>query len=160
MVTAHGCMDATFPLDLFCTSYPVLLISCLPLQCQCPMKAKDAKKTKNKCVFGPGAGIKAQVCSLVELLVTTLFQAYSIFYLPPEGGPRSAEGALSCGMLFSILENVTSPTTAGKQLGCPGNQDTFSVPTDSYFKGKGQNKRPFLGCFSSVSTPFIDRLLA
>uniref|UniRef100_A0A4W6D3X0 Conserved oligomeric Golgi complex subunit 1 n=1 Tax=Lates calcarifer TaxID=8187 RepID=A0A4W6D3X0_LATCA len=62
-----------------------------------------------------GAGIKAQVCSLVELLVTTLFQAYAVFYLPPEGGPRTGEGALSCGMLFSILENVTSTTPAGKQ---------------------------------------------
>ncbi|XP_070837879.1 conserved oligomeric Golgi complex subunit 1 isoform X2 [Chaetodon trifascialis] len=61
-----------------------------------------------------GAGIKAQVCSLVELLVTTLFQAYAVFYLPPEGGPRPGEGALSCGMLFSILENVTSTTPAAK----------------------------------------------
>ncbi|XP_018553370.1 conserved oligomeric Golgi complex subunit 1 isoform X1 [Lates calcarifer] len=61
-----------------------------------------------------GAGIKAQVCSLVELLVTTLFQAYAVFYLPPEGGPRTGEGALSCGMLFSILENVTSTTPAAK----------------------------------------------
>nr|XP_046271904.1 conserved oligomeric Golgi complex subunit 1 isoform X2 [Scatophagus argus] len=61
-----------------------------------------------------GAGIKAQVCSLVELLVTTLFQAYAVFYLPPEGGPRPVEGVLSCGMLFSILENVTSTTPAGK----------------------------------------------
>lgn len=63
----------------------------------------------------PGAGIKAQVCSLVELLVTTLFQAYAVFYLPPEGGPRPGDGALSCGMLFSILENVTSSAPAGKQ---------------------------------------------
>ncbi|XP_076609353.1 conserved oligomeric Golgi complex subunit 1 isoform X2 [Chaetodon auriga] len=61
-----------------------------------------------------GAGIKAQVCSLVELLVTTLFQAYAVFYLPPEGGPRPGDGALSCGMLFSILENVTSTTPAAK----------------------------------------------
>ncbi|KAM3863538.1 conserved oligomeric Golgi complex subunit 1 [Diretmus argenteus] len=61
-----------------------------------------------------GAGIKAQVCSLVELLVTTLFQAYAVFYLPPEGSPRPGEGALSCGMLFSTLENVTSTTPAGK----------------------------------------------
>jgi len=57
------------------------------------------------------------VCSLVELLVTTLFQAYAVFYLPPEGQPRPSEGALSCGMLFSTLENVTSTTYAGKQLG-------------------------------------------
>ncbi|XP_029365085.1 conserved oligomeric Golgi complex subunit 1 isoform X2 [Echeneis naucrates] len=61
-----------------------------------------------------GAGIKAQVCSLIELLVTTLFQAYTVFYLPPEGGPRPGEGALSCGMLFSILENVTATTPAAK----------------------------------------------
>uniref|UniRef100_A0A8D3AUB1 Conserved oligomeric Golgi complex subunit 1 n=1 Tax=Scophthalmus maximus TaxID=52904 RepID=A0A8D3AUB1_SCOMX len=61
-----------------------------------------------------GAGIKAQVCSLVELLVTTLFQAYAVFYLPPEGGPRPGEGALSCGMLFSILENVTTTSPAAK----------------------------------------------
>ncbi|KAG7504934.1 hypothetical protein JOB18_019809 [Solea senegalensis] len=61
-----------------------------------------------------GAGIKAQVCSLVELLVTTLFQAYAVFYLPPERVPRPAEGALSCGMLFSILENVTSISPAAK----------------------------------------------
>ncbi|XP_035771265.1 conserved oligomeric Golgi complex subunit 1 [Neolamprologus brichardi] len=52
-----------------------------------------------------GAGIKSQVCSLVELLVTTLFQAYAIFYLPPEGSPRPGEEALSCGMLFSVLDN-------------------------------------------------------
>ncbi|KAI4822665.1 hypothetical protein KUCAC02_008197 [Chaenocephalus aceratus] len=62
-----------------------------------------------------GAGIKAQVCSLVELLVTTLFQAYAVFYLPPEGQPRPSEGALSCGMLFSTLENVTSTTYAAKK---------------------------------------------
>ncbi|KAK9535857.1 hypothetical protein VZT92_008212 [Zoarces viviparus] len=61
-----------------------------------------------------GAGIKAQVCSLVELLVTTLFQAYAVFYLPPEGGPRPGEGALSYGMLFTTLENVTSTTYAAK----------------------------------------------
>lgn len=77
-----------------------------------------------------GAGIKAQVCSLVELLVTTLFQAYAVFYLPPEGGPRPGEGALSCGMLFSILENVTSstPTAKGRRV----LQDETS--TGSWFK--------------------------
>ncbi|KAM7386207.1 hypothetical protein PAMA_009037 [Pampus argenteus] len=61
-----------------------------------------------------GARIKAQVCSLVELLVTTLYQAYAVFYLPPEGGPRPGEGVLSCGMLFSTLDNVTSTTPAAK----------------------------------------------
>lgn len=65
-------------------------------------------------VYGLGAGIKAQVCSVVELLVTTLFQVYAVFYVPREGSPRPGEGGLSYGMLFSILENVTSPTPAGK----------------------------------------------
>ncbi|XP_019714149.1 conserved oligomeric Golgi complex subunit 1 [Hippocampus comes] len=61
-----------------------------------------------------GAGIKAQVCSLVELLVTTLFQAYAVFYMHPEGAPRPGETTLSCGLLFSILENVTSSASAAK----------------------------------------------
>ncbi|XP_068192956.1 conserved oligomeric Golgi complex subunit 1 isoform X2 [Antennarius striatus] len=61
-----------------------------------------------------GTGIKAQVCSLVELLVTTLFQAYAVFYLPPEGSPKPGEGTLSCGLLFSILEDVTSTTPAAR----------------------------------------------
>ncbi|XP_066499046.1 conserved oligomeric Golgi complex subunit 1 [Hoplias malabaricus] len=59
-----------------------------------------------------GAGIKAQVCSLVELLVTTLYQAYAVFYLPPDG--HSAEPGLSCGLLFTTLENVTSTSSATK----------------------------------------------
>lgn len=57
------------------------------------------------------------MCSVVELLVTTLFQAYAVFYMPQEGGPRPLDGGLSYGMLFSILENVTSPTPAGKHPG-------------------------------------------
>ncbi|XP_019906333.3 conserved oligomeric Golgi complex subunit 1 isoform X1 [Esox lucius] len=61
-----------------------------------------------------GAGIKAQVCSLVELLVTTLYQAYAVFYVPPEGSPRLGDGGLSSGLLFTTLENVTSPTAGGK----------------------------------------------
>ncbi|XP_041737331.1 conserved oligomeric Golgi complex subunit 1 isoform X2 [Coregonus clupeaformis] len=61
-----------------------------------------------------GAGIKAQVCSLVELLVTTLYQAYAVFYVPPEGSPRLGDGGLSSGLLFTTLENVTSTTPAGK----------------------------------------------
>ncbi|KAI1884232.1 hypothetical protein AGOR_G00224330 [Albula goreensis] len=59
-----------------------------------------------------GAGIKAQVCSLVELLVTTLYQAYAVFYTPPEGRP--SDPGLSCGLLLSTLESVTSTTSAGK----------------------------------------------
>ena len=61
-----------------------------------------------------GAGIKAQVCSLVELLVTTLFQAYAVFYMPPEGGHKPGDCALTCGILFSTLENVTSTVPAGE----------------------------------------------
>lgn len=59
-----------------------------------------------------GAGVKAQVCSLVELLVTTLYQAYAVFYVPP-GGQVSDTG-LGCGLLFTTLENVTSNTGTGK----------------------------------------------
>ncbi|XP_031421201.1 conserved oligomeric Golgi complex subunit 1 isoform X2 [Clupea harengus] len=59
-----------------------------------------------------GAGIKAQVCSLVELLVTTLYQAYAVFYVPPEG--RLAETGLGSGLLFATLENATSATSAAK----------------------------------------------
>lgn len=54
------------------------------------------------------------MCSLVELLVTTLFQAYAVFYLPTEGGQKPGEGGLSCGLLFSTLENVTCTAPAGK----------------------------------------------
>ncbi|CAL8271986.1 unnamed protein product [Lota lota] len=62
-----------------------------------------------------GAGIKAQVCSLVELLVTTLFQAYAVFYMPQEGGHKPGDCALTCGILFSTLENVTSAVPAGER---------------------------------------------
>uniref|UniRef100_A0A674AU52 Conserved oligomeric Golgi complex subunit 1 n=1 Tax=Salmo trutta TaxID=8032 RepID=A0A674AU52_SALTR len=61
-----------------------------------------------------GAGIKAQVCSLIELLVTTLYQAYAVFYVAPEGSPRLGDGGLSSGLLFTTLENVTSTTPTGK----------------------------------------------
>uniref|UniRef100_A0A673IS80 Conserved oligomeric Golgi complex subunit 1 n=1 Tax=Sinocyclocheilus rhinocerous TaxID=307959 RepID=A0A673IS80_9TELE len=59
-----------------------------------------------------GAGVKAQVCSLVELLVTTLYQAYAVFYVPPEG--QVSDTGLGCGLLFTTLENVTS-NTSGKE---------------------------------------------
>uniref|UniRef100_A0A8B9QXK1 Conserved oligomeric Golgi complex subunit 1 n=1 Tax=Anas platyrhynchos TaxID=8839 RepID=A0A8B9QXK1_ANAPL len=52
-----------------------------------------------------GAGIKAQVCSLMELLTTTLYQAYALFYMMPEGMPP--DPALPCGLLFSTLESTT-----------------------------------------------------
>lgn len=60
-----------------------------------------------------GAGVKAQVCSLVELLVTTLYQAYAVFYVPPEG--QVSDTGLGCGLLFTTLENVTSNTSSGKE---------------------------------------------
>ncbi|XP_026870474.2 conserved oligomeric Golgi complex subunit 1 isoform X1 [Electrophorus electricus] len=64
-----------------------------------------------------GSGIKGQVCALVELLVTTLYQAYAVFYMPPEGRGAEpgwgAEPGLGCGLLFSTLENVTSSSATG-----------------------------------------------
>ncbi|XP_057716981.1 conserved oligomeric Golgi complex subunit 1 isoform X1 [Corythoichthys intestinalis] len=78
-----------------------------------------------------GAGIKAQVCSLVELLVTTLFQAYAVFYMHHEGGGgRPGESTLSCGLLFSILENVTATTPAAKDK----NVLQEDASTGSWFK--------------------------
>ncbi|NXM68785.1 COG1 protein, partial [Serilophus lunatus] len=59
-----------------------------------------------------GAGIKAQVCSLMELLTTTLYQAHSLFYTVPEG--MSPDPALPCGLLFSTLESTTGQHPAGK----------------------------------------------
>ncbi|XP_069055922.1 conserved oligomeric Golgi complex subunit 1 isoform X2 [Pleurodeles waltl] len=52
-----------------------------------------------------GASIKAQVCSLVELLATTLYQAHALFYSLPDGG--MPDPALTCGLLFSTLESIT-----------------------------------------------------
>lgn len=65
--------------------------------------------------FSAGAGIKAQVCSLIELLVTTLYQAHALFYTMPEGMPP--DPALPCGLLFSTLESTTGQHPAGE---CPG----------------------------------------
>lgn len=65
--------------------------------------------------FSAGAGIKAQVCSLMELLTTTLYQAHALFYTMPEGMPP--DPALPCGLLFSTLESTTGQHPAGE---CPG----------------------------------------
>ncbi|NXP28019.1 COG1 protein, partial [Scytalopus superciliaris] len=59
-----------------------------------------------------GAGIKAQVCSLMELLTTTLYQAHALFYTVPEG--MSPDPALPCGLLFSTLESTTGQHPAGR----------------------------------------------
>uniref|UniRef100_A0A2K5JJ52 Conserved oligomeric Golgi complex subunit 1 n=1 Tax=Colobus angolensis palliatus TaxID=336983 RepID=A0A2K5JJ52_COLAP len=62
-----------------------------------------------------GAGIKAQICSLVELLATTLKQAHALFYTLPEG--LLPDPALPCGLLFSTLETITGQQSAGKGTG-------------------------------------------
>ncbi|XP_027547204.1 conserved oligomeric Golgi complex subunit 1 isoform X1 [Neopelma chrysocephalum] len=59
-----------------------------------------------------GAGIKAQVCSLMELLTTTLYQAHALFYTVPEG--TAPDPALPCGLLFSTLESTTGQHPAGR----------------------------------------------
>ncbi|XP_012968715.1 conserved oligomeric Golgi complex subunit 1 isoform X2 [Mesocricetus auratus] len=62
-----------------------------------------------------GAGIKAQICSLVELLATTLNQAHALFYTLPEG--VLPDPALPCGLLLSTLETITSQHPTGKGIG-------------------------------------------
>ncbi|MEE6519126.1 hypothetical protein FKM82_030619 [Ascaphus truei] len=61
-----------------------------------------------------GAGIKAQVCSLVELLANTLYQAHTLFYTQAQGVP--ADPSLSCGLLFSMLDTVTAQHVGGKGI--------------------------------------------
>ncbi|KAM4692092.1 conserved oligomeric Golgi complex subunit 1 isoform 2-T2 [Rhinophrynus dorsalis] len=61
-----------------------------------------------------GSGIKAQVCSLVELLANTLFQAHALFYTQPEEIPSNP--SLTCGLLFSMLETVTTQQSGGKGI--------------------------------------------
>ncbi|XP_031984594.1 conserved oligomeric Golgi complex subunit 1 isoform X2 [Corvus moneduloides] len=60
----------------------------------------------------PHHGIKAQVCSLMELLTTTLYQAHAVFYTVPEG--MAPDPALPCGLLFSTLESTTGQNPAGR----------------------------------------------
>uniref|UniRef100_A0A8C7ATA6 Conserved oligomeric Golgi complex subunit 1 n=1 Tax=Neovison vison TaxID=452646 RepID=A0A8C7ATA6_NEOVI len=62
-----------------------------------------------------GAGIKTQICSLVELLATTLNQAHALFYTLPEG--QLPDPSLPCGLLFSTLETVTGQHPPGKGTG-------------------------------------------
>nr|XP_012309226.1 conserved oligomeric Golgi complex subunit 1 isoform X1 [Aotus nancymaae] len=62
-----------------------------------------------------GAGIKAQICSLVELLATTVKQAHALFYTLPEG--LLPDPALPCGLLFSTLETITGQHPTGKGTG-------------------------------------------
>ncbi|XP_060058658.1 conserved oligomeric Golgi complex subunit 1 isoform X2 [Erinaceus europaeus] len=62
-----------------------------------------------------GAGIKTQICSLVELLATTLHQAHALFYTLPEG--VLPDPSLPCGLLFSTLDSVTSQPPTRKDTG-------------------------------------------
>uniref|UniRef100_A0A452TQE6 Conserved oligomeric Golgi complex subunit 1 n=1 Tax=Ursus maritimus TaxID=29073 RepID=A0A452TQE6_URSMA len=62
-----------------------------------------------------GTGIKAQICSLVELLATTLNQAHALFYTLPEG--QLPDPSLPCGLLFSTLETITGQHPTGKGAG-------------------------------------------
>ncbi|KAG8129239.1 hypothetical protein E2320_016048 [Naja naja] len=57
------------------------------------------------------AGIKAQICSLVELLVTTLYQAHALFYNLPEGTP--SDPSLPW---LSMLKEETKLSTSFKYL--------------------------------------------
>ncbi|XP_061032468.1 conserved oligomeric Golgi complex subunit 1 isoform X2 [Eubalaena glacialis] len=62
-----------------------------------------------------GAGVKSQICLLVELLATTLNQAHALFYTLPEG--LLPDPSLPCGMLLSTLDNVTGQHPTGKGIG-------------------------------------------
>ncbi|XP_053423970.1 conserved oligomeric Golgi complex subunit 1 isoform X2 [Nycticebus coucang] len=62
-----------------------------------------------------GAGIKDQICTLVELLAATLNQAHALFYTMPEG--LLPDPSLPCGLLFSTLETVTGQHPTGKGIG-------------------------------------------
>ncbi|XP_059937439.1 conserved oligomeric Golgi complex subunit 1 isoform X2 [Mesoplodon densirostris] len=62
-----------------------------------------------------GAGVKSQICSLVELLATTLNQAHALFYTLPEG--LLPDPSLPCGRLLSTLDNVTGQHPTGKGIG-------------------------------------------
>lgn len=66
------------------------------------------------CLLLTGAGIKAQICSLVELLATTLNQAHALFYTLPEG--VLPDPSLPCGLLFSTLETVTRQHPTGEPV--------------------------------------------
>ncbi|XP_018093791.1 conserved oligomeric Golgi complex subunit 1 isoform X2 [Xenopus laevis] len=61
-----------------------------------------------------GSGIKAQVCSLVELLANTLYQAHALFYTHPE--EELPDPSLTCGLLFSMLDTVTGQQGGGKGI--------------------------------------------
>ncbi|KAE8576114.1 hypothetical protein XENTR_v10004059 [Xenopus tropicalis] len=61
-----------------------------------------------------GLGIKAQVCSLVELLANTLYQAHALFYTQSE--EMKPDPSLTCGLLFTMLDTVTGQQGGGKGI--------------------------------------------
>ncbi|NXJ05165.1 COG1 protein, partial [Odontophorus gujanensis] len=85
-----------------------------------------------------GAGIKDQVCSLMELLTTTLYQAHALFYMMPDGVPP--DPALPCGLLFSTLESTTGQQPAGEHPACLQTGDHTCaelIPPSHVLPGKG-----------------------
>ncbi|XP_029109840.1 conserved oligomeric Golgi complex subunit 1 isoform X1 [Scleropages formosus] len=98
-----------------------------------------------------GAGIKAQVCSLVELLTTTLYQAYAVFYLPPEG--KQLDPCLSCGLLFSTLEGVTSAPSAGEPQGRGKKVLLEEMATGSWFRYLPSSVVEFQPSLRSLAQP-------
>ncbi|XP_069511203.1 conserved oligomeric Golgi complex subunit 1 isoform X1 [Ambystoma mexicanum] len=61
-----------------------------------------------------GASIKAQVCCLVELLATTLYQAHALFFSAPQG--ELPDPSVTCSLLFSTLETITGHDPGGKGI--------------------------------------------
>ncbi|XP_018425831.1 PREDICTED: conserved oligomeric Golgi complex subunit 1 [Nanorana parkeri] len=61
-----------------------------------------------------GSSIKSQVCSLVELLANTLYQAHALFYTAPGDVPPNP--SLNSGLLFSMLGTVTAQDGGGKGI--------------------------------------------
>ncbi|XP_032900183.1 conserved oligomeric Golgi complex subunit 1 isoform X1 [Amblyraja radiata] len=75
-----------------------------------------------------GAGIKSQVCSLVELLATTMYQAQAVFYTPSHG--KAPDSTLTCGLLFTTLESITNESAAEKGITVLKEE----VKSESWFK--------------------------
>ncbi|MBN3313493.1 COG1 protein, partial [Atractosteus spatula] len=98
-----------------------------------------------------GAGIKAQVCSLVELMATTLYQAYAVFCTPPEGKPM--EPPLSCGLLFATLETVTGTAPAGMHPPPPLHWETSNSSWFKYLPSSVTDFQPTLRTLAQPIQP-------
>ncbi|XP_078723425.1 conserved oligomeric Golgi complex subunit 1 isoform X3 [Lampetra fluviatilis] len=69
-----------------------------------------------------GSSIKAQVCTVVESVATTLYQVHAVFYSPPGPGEEGAGMGTEmqdapCGLLISTLESLASDTRSGTGQG-------------------------------------------